>query len=137
MGIYTEKRKKLIEKIKVLEKRIASDTAKKKTLEDKLKEVSRLAMAEEYNCKPRELDEIISSEHQLLEKLRASGLSDEDLLKLVGGGNADNSISHSDKDEDDDISFYDNSNGDEDKKTSSKKHSRKILSRLKKLSRSI
>lgn len=114
MGIYTEKRDQLTLKIKVLEKRIASDTAKKKTLEDKLKEVSRLAMAEEYNCKPRELDEIITSEHQLLEKLRASGLSDEDLLKLVSGGNADNSISYSDKDEDDDISFYDNSNVDED-----------------------
>lgn len=89
MGIYTEKRDQLIEKIKGLEKRIASDTAKKKTLEDKLKEVSRLAMAEEYNCKPRELDEIITSEHQLLEKLRASGLSDDELLKLVGCGNAE------------------------------------------------
>lgn len=44
MGIYTEKRDQLIEKIKGLEKRIASDTVKKKTLEDKLKEVSRLAM---------------------------------------------------------------------------------------------
>lgn len=87
MGIYTEKRDQLIEKIKGLEKRIASDTAKKKTLEDKLKEVSRLAMAEEYNCKPRELDEIITSEHSLLQKLRASGLSDEELLRLVGGGN--------------------------------------------------
>ena len=46
MGIYTEKRAQLIEKIKGLEKRIASDTAKKKTLGDKLKEVSRLAVAE-------------------------------------------------------------------------------------------
>ena len=90
MGIYTEKRDQLIEKIKGLEKRIASDTAKKKTLEDKLKEVSRLAMAEEYNCKPRELDEIITSEHSLLQKLRASGLSDDELLKLVGGENAEN-----------------------------------------------
>jgi DNA integrity scanning protein DisA with diadenylate cyclase activity len=61
MGLYTEKRDQLIEKIKVLEKRIASDTAKKKSLEEKLKEATRLAMAEEYNCKPRELDEIISS----------------------------------------------------------------------------
>jgi len=87
MGIYTEKKDQLIEKIKGLEKRIASDTAKKKTLEDKLKEVSRLAMAEEYNCKPREVDEIITSEHHLLEKLRASGLSDDELLKMVGRGN--------------------------------------------------
>lgn len=87
VGIYTEKRDQLTLKIKDLEKRIANDTSKKKTLEDKLKEVSRLAMAEEYNCKPRELDEIITSEHQLLEKLRASGLSDDELLKLVGGRN--------------------------------------------------
>ena len=94
MGIYTEKRDQLIEKIRSLEKRIDSATAKKKTLEDKLKEVSRLAMAEEYNCKPRELDEIITSEHQLLEKLRAGGLSDEDLLKLVGTGNAENEKSN-------------------------------------------
>ncbi len=89
MGIYTEKRDQLTLKIKGLEKRIANDTAKKKSLEKKLKEVSRLAMAEEYNCKPREIDEIITSEHQLLEKLRSSGLSDEELLKLVGGGNAE------------------------------------------------
>ena len=121
MGIYTEKRDQLIEKIKVLEKRIASDTAKKKTLEDKLKEVSRLAMAEEYNCKPRELDEIITSEHQLLEKLRASGLSDEELLKLVGGGNTVNantpvssfSNSENSDEEDDDITFYDHSDSDD------------------------
>jgi hypothetical protein len=114
MGIYTEKRDQLIEKIRGLEKRITNDTAKKKRLEDKLKEVSRLAMAEEYNCKPRELDEIISSEHQLLEKLRASGLSDEDLLKLIGGGNADNCILYSSPNEDDNISFYDDSEDDED-----------------------
>ena len=77
-----------------MEKRIAGDTAKKKTPEDKLKEVSRLAMAEEYNCKPRELDEIITSEHSLLQKLRASGLSDEELLKMVVSGNADNGKSN-------------------------------------------
>ena len=94
MGIYTEKRDQLIEKIRSLEKRIASDTAKKKALEDKLKEVSRLAMAEEYNCKPRELDEIITSEHSLLQKLRASGLSDDELLKLVGTGNSENEKSN-------------------------------------------
>ena len=94
MGFYTEKRDQLIEKIKVLEKRIASDTAKKKTLEDKLKEVSRLAMAEEYNCKPRELDEIISSEHLLLQKLRASGMSDAELLELCGVKTSDSTNSN-------------------------------------------
>ena len=116
MGIYTEKRDQLIEKIKVLEQRIAGDTVKKKTLEDKLKEVSRLAMAEEYNCKPRELDEIITSEHQLLEKLRASGLSDEELLKLVGGRNKPVSSfinSENSDEEDDDITFYDHSDSDD------------------------
>ena len=45
MGIYTEKRDQLIDKIKVLEKRIASDTAKKKSLEEKLKEATRLHIA--------------------------------------------------------------------------------------------
>ena len=116
MGIYSEKRDQLIEKIKGLEKRIASDTAKKKTLEDKLKEVSRLAMAEEYNCKPRELDEIITSEHQLLETLSAGGLSDEELLKLIGGRNKPvSSFSNSENsdEEDDDIMFYDHSDGDD------------------------
>ena len=47
-------------------------------------------MAEQFNCKPRELDDIINAEHSLLQKLRASGLSDDELLKLVGGGNTDN-----------------------------------------------
>lgn len=119
MGIYTEKREQLIEKIKGLENRIASDTAKKKAAEEKLKEVSRLAMAEEYNCKPRELDEIITSEHALLQKLRASGLSDADLLELVGVKNADSNVppdnesSYTD-DEDDEISFYDMFGNDDD-----------------------
>ena len=116
MGLYIEKRDQLIEKIKVLEKRIASDTAKKKSLEEKLKEATRLAMAEEYNCKPRELDEIITSEHQLLEKLRASGLSDEELLKLVGSRNkpvSSFSISENSDEEDDEITFYDHSDSDD------------------------
>ena len=109
MGIYTEKRNQLIEKIKILEKRIASDTAKKKLLEDKLREVSHLAMAEEFNCKPRELDEIISSEHQLLEKLRSSGLSNEELLEMVGINSAQNSNVNND-----DIKFYDEPDNDDD-----------------------
>ena len=94
MGFYTEKRDQLIEKIKVLEKRIASDTAKKKSLEEKLKDVTRLAMAEEYNCKPRELDEIISSEHLLLQKLRASGMSDAELFELCGVKTSDSTNSN-------------------------------------------
>ena len=94
MGLYTEKRDQLIEKIKGLEKRIASDTAKKKSLEEKLKDVTRLAMAEEYNCKPRELDEIISSEHLLLQKLRASGMSDAELLELCGVKTSDSTNSN-------------------------------------------
>ncbi len=121
MGIYREKKEQLIEKIEFYKKRIADDTAKKKAAEDKLKEVSRLAMAKEYNCKPRELDEIISAEHQLLQKLRSGGLNDAELIELVGSKNADsdyssnkknddsmNSDSHYTYDEDEDISFYDN-----------------------------
>ena len=117
MGIYTEKRDQLIEKVKVLEKRIASDTAKKKSLEEKLKEVTRLAMAEEYNCKPRELDEIISSEHLLLQKLRASGMSDAELLELVGVEKADSANSSVDDDsntDSDEIRFYDDPDRDDD-----------------------
>ncbi|MCQ2470290.1 MAG: hypothetical protein MJ100_10825 [Ruminococcus sp.] len=109
MGIYTEKREQLIEKIEELEKHIERDTAKKKTLEDKLREVSHLAMAEEFNCKPRELDEIISSEHQLLEKLRTSGLSNEELLEMVGINSAQNSNVNNDE-----IKFYDEPDNDDD-----------------------
>ncbi|MCM1008207.1 MAG: hypothetical protein NC485_09805 [Ruminococcus flavefaciens] len=114
MGIYTEKREQLIEKIKSLEARIASDTAKKKTAEDKMKEASRLAMDEENNCKPREFDVINSAEHQLLQKLRSCCLSDAELLELVGGENADSDHSSDNKNEDDDISFYDRLASDED-----------------------
>ncbi|MCM1362369.1 MAG: hypothetical protein NC235_10745, partial [Clostridiales bacterium] len=93
MGIYREKKEQLIEKIEFYKKRIADDTARKKAAEDKLKEVSRLALAEEYNCKPRELDEIISAEHQLLQKLRSGGLTDAEMLELVGDKNAEGYIS--------------------------------------------
>ena len=89
MGIYAEKRDKLVARIEELTKRIATDTAKKQELEEKLKEVNRLAMAEERGCKPRELDDIINAEHSLLQKLRASGLSDSELLELVGVVSAD------------------------------------------------
>ena len=117
VGIYTEKRDQLIDKIKVLEKRIASDTAKKKSLEEKLKEVTRLAMAEEYNCKPRELDEIISSEHLLLQKLRASGMSDAELLELCGVKTSDSTNNNADDDsntDSDEIRFYDAPDRDDD-----------------------
>ena len=109
MGIYTEKREQLIEKIKELEKHIERDTAKKKTLEDKLREIYHLAMAEEFNCKPRELDEIISSEHQFLEKLRSSGLSNEELLEMVDFNSANKSNTNND-----DIKFYDEPENDDD-----------------------
>ena len=117
MGIYTEKRDQLIEKVKVLEKRIASDTAKKKSLEEKLKDVTRLAMAEEYNCKPRELDEIISSEHLLLQKLRASGMSDAELLELCGvktSGSTDGNVAADSNTDSDEIRFYDDPDRDDD-----------------------
>ena len=84
MGIYAEKRDKLAARIAELTKRISEDTKKKQELEVKLKDATRLAMAEEFNCKPRELDDIINSEHSLLQKLRASGLTDAELLELVG-----------------------------------------------------
>jgi hypothetical protein len=127
MGIYAEKRDKLVARIEELTKRIATDTAKKQELEEKLKEANRLAMAEERGCKPRELDDIINAEHSLLQKLRASGLSDSELLELVGspaddngnaeeGDNADNSDGNADDgstDDDDDIKFYDEQNSDD------------------------
>ena len=96
MGIYAEKRDKLVARIEELTKRIATDTAKKQELEEKLKEANRLAMAEQFNCKPRELDDIINSEHSLLEKLRSSGLSDSELLEMVGITVADNNDSEAD-----------------------------------------
>ena len=105
MGIYAEKRDKLAARIEELTKRISDDTAKKQELEEKLKEANRLAMAEEYNCKPRELDEIISSEHTLLQKLRASGLSDAELLEMVG-------VSVDDNGKNDDSKSADSSNSD-------------------------
>jgi len=105
MGIYTEKRDQLIAKIKELEKRIASDTAKKRSAEEKLKEISRLAMAEAFNCKPRDLDEIIAAEHMLLQKLRASGLTDDDLLELVGSTDANGDIPFRSEDSDDEESY--------------------------------
>ncbi len=53
MGIYAEKRDKIAARIVELTKRISEDTAKKKELEEKLKEANRLAMAEQRGCKPR------------------------------------------------------------------------------------
>ena len=96
MSIYAEKRDKLVARIEELTKRITTDTAKKQELEEKLKEANRLAMAEERGCKPRELDDIINAEHSLLQKLRASGLSDSELLEMVGITVADNSNSEAD-----------------------------------------
>ena len=123
MGVYTEKKRQLIEKIKDYDAHIRSNMEKKKKAMEKLKEVSRLAMAEEYNCKPHELDEIIEQEHSIMQKLRASGLSDEELLEMVGITVADNSSVSPDKSEDDgtaddsigaddEIRFYDDSDCD-------------------------
>ena len=91
MGIYTEKRDQLIEKIKGLEKRIASDTAKKKTLEDKLKEVSRLFIGLSNNMwiypggdAGRKLDKNIEWAERIKSILRiASNASNDDDSKPV------------------------------------------------------
>ena len=120
MGIYAEKRDKLVARIEELTKRIATDTAKKQELEEKLKEANRLAMAEERGCKPRELDDIINAEHSLLQKLRASGLSDSELLEMVGiptddsgkdgdsknKDSSDSDTSEGTTEDDDEIKFY-------------------------------
>lgn len=119
--LYREKQ--LIEKIKDYDAHIRSNTEKKKKAMEKLKEVSRLVMAEEYNCKLHELDEIIEQEHSIMQKLRASGLSDEELLEMVGITVANNSSVSPDKSEDDgtaddninaddEIRFYDDSDCD-------------------------
>ena len=100
MGIYAEKRDKLAARIAELTKRISEDTKKKQELEVKLKDATRLAMAEEFNCKPRELDDIINSEHSLLQKLRASGLTDAELLELVGISTDDSGSTLTDKNAD-------------------------------------
>ena len=117
MGIYVEKRDKLAARIAELTKRISDDTAKKQELEEKLKEANRLAMAEEYNCKPRELDEIISSEHLLLQKLRASGMSDAELLELCGvktSDSTDSNVAADSNTDSDEIRFYDDPDRDDD-----------------------
>ncbi|MBR1752588.1 MAG: hypothetical protein IJ740_17245 [Ruminococcus sp.] len=114
MGIYAEKRDKLVARIEELTKRISDDTKKKQELELKLKDATRLAMAEEFNCKPRELDDIISSEHSLLQKLRASGLTDAELLELVGISTDDSGSTPTDKNADGksaDSSDSDNADG--------------------------
>ena len=122
MGVHTEKKRQLIEKIKDYDAHIRSNTEKKKKAMEKLKEVSRLAMAEEYNCKPHELDEIIEQEHSIMQKLRASGLSDSELLELVGitvanNGSAlpDNNVNVKDfADSEDDGTADDNINADDE-----------------------
>ena len=84
MGKNIEKLNKLDVKIQKLEKQISSLNSKKTVLEEQRKEISRLAMAEKYQCKPSELNDRIDQEHSLLEKLRASGLSDDELLEKLG-----------------------------------------------------
>ena len=114
MGIYAEKRDKLVARIEELTKRISDDTKKKQELELKLKDATRLAMAEEFNCKPRELDDIINSEHSLLQKLRASGLtgiSNDDSGSTPtdkNGKNADGKSAESSDSDDADSSDGDN-----------------------------
>jgi len=69
MSGYKEKKEKLIEKISYCEKRISELTEKKRILTDKLKNITWLALAEEYDCKPDELDAIIAKEHEIVQKL--------------------------------------------------------------------
>ena len=125
MGIFAEKRDKIAARIVELTERIATDTAKKKELEEKLKEANRLAMAEQFNCKPRELDDIINSEHTLLEKLRASGLSDSDLLALAGIPADDNGSKETGdncKSEESDNADSSDCNADDDSRTEDSVH---------------
>lgn len=110
MSVYTEKRDKLNAKLSFYEKKITEYTEKKKAVIEKLKDISRLAMAEEYECKPNELDGIISREHELVMKMQASGLSIDDILSLADSSPTATIV----RDDDDQIRFYDEDETEED-----------------------
>lgn len=105
MSLYKEKREKLIEKIKFYENRIAKDTEKKKKLLDKLKELTVVSLASELNCKPYELDEIITKEHELIQRIRETGMSDEDIIQMAKHNSSEKSDNNSDDEEE--YKFYD------------------------------
>jgi len=110
MSVYTEKRNKLNEKLSFYERKIAEYTEKKKAIIEKLKDISRLAMAEEYECKPNELDAIISREHELIMKMQASGLTLDDILSLADNGTTANIVNA----DDEKINFYDGEENDDE-----------------------
>ena len=105
MSLYKEKREKLIEKIKFYENRIAKDTEKKKKLLDKLKEISWISLASELNCKPYELNEVIAKEHELIQRIRETGMSDEDIIQMAKHNSTEKIDVNNDDEEE--YKFYD------------------------------
>ena len=109
IAIYSEKIAENERKIEQLEKHIKRDTDKRKKLIEENSRLSYLALCEEYNCSGQDLLDIIRNEHQQIESIKASGLSEKDIADLAGSGHVSDSV-----DDEEQMSFYDSSDNDND-----------------------
>jgi len=78
MGIYTEKRDQLNEKIKELERHIERDTAKKKKLTEENAKLTYLSLCEQYKSSGRDLLDILANEHEQAVSLKISDTPDDE-----------------------------------------------------------
>lgn len=76
MGLYLEKIEENEKKIKKLKATIETSKAKLKKLVDENAHLSYLEIKAEYNCKGRELLEVLAREREQSAKLKANGLTD-------------------------------------------------------------
>ena len=101
--VYTEKIAENERKIEQLSRNIKRDTEKRKKLMEDNAHLSYLALCEKYQCKGQNLLDVINAEHQQVEQLKASGLSDAEIAELADSGHSS-----------DEITFYDKLDNDED-----------------------
>jgi hypothetical protein len=77
--LYDKKIKQYERKEESLSKRIKEDTKELNRLNDEVRLMRYLSLCSKFNCSEKDLESVLEKEHEQIQKMKNSGLSDEDI----------------------------------------------------------
>ena len=107
MALYDAKIEKYCKKVEQLERNIKRDTEERRRLLSEIDRLRYLSLCEKLNCQGEELETVLAREHEQIQKMKARGMTDDEIDDLGKGGN--------DGKYEDQMSFYSEEDDDENK----------------------
>lgn len=92
MSLYDKKIEQFSNRIEQLDLNIKRDTEKRKKLESEIARLRYLSLCEKLNCDGNTLEAVLAREHDQIQRLKASGMTDEDIYDLGKSENGNDKI---------------------------------------------